>query len=100
MNTVEVVRPEWKDERTRYRILDSVYRRAGGTCTESVAASAIADDLGIASDRLRRILAQLAEGGYLFAVGPGPLVCITPRGIRYIEKSAGRRKSLRLARSA
>ena len=87
---------EWVEDQLRYRVLLSVYERAGAHCATSVLAEQVESDVNLPGDTLSDELALLEEWKYLFTVGPGPRICITPKGIRYIEQSAGRRKSLRI----
>lgn len=91
--------PEWRVERLSYQALRAVYRRTGGNCTVSTTGATLRSDLSIPAEDLFNILGLLEEHGYLFRVGPGPELCITPKGIRYIERAAGRRQSLRLRRA-
>lgn len=91
--------PEWLDEQLCYRVLRAVYQRTGGDCTASTTGSVLQSDLPVDAGDVFRILALLEEHHYLFRVGPGPELCITPKGIRYIERGAGRRQTLRLRRT-
>ena len=88
--------PEWSEERLRYRILREIYESTGANCVRTMTACEIGTNLSIAYEDLYRVVNYLAEHEFLFAVGEGPRVCITPRGIRYIEKAAGRRSTIRL----
>jgi hypothetical protein len=87
---------EWSEERLRYSVLQAVYRRVGNDCAATMTASQIGAELSVGYEELFRTINALAEHGFLFEVGEGPRVCITPRGARYIEKAAGRRMSVRL----
>jgi predicted transcriptional regulator len=87
---------EWSEERLRYTVLQSIYRRVGTDCAATITASQIGAELSIGYEELFRTISALAQHGFLFEVAEGPRVCITPRGIRYIEKAAGRRMSVRL----
>ena len=89
--------PAWNEEQLRYRVLGAAHRHTGGDCTRSVVGAALGADLDVPYEELHRVLSCLEEHGYLFHIGPGPRLCITPKGIRYIERAAGRRRSLRLA---
>jgi hypothetical protein len=86
---------EWSEERLRYRVLRSVYDHAGGDCTSCVTPAEVGCDLSVTYEDLYRATALLVEHGFLFRMASDSL-CITPRGIRYIERAAGRRLSLRL----
>lgn len=91
--------PEWLEERLCYGVLRAVYERTGGGCTATTTGAALQSDLSVDAEDLFRIVRLLEEHQYLFLVGPGPELCITPKGIRYIERAAGRRQSLRLRRA-
>ena len=92
--------PERWEERLRYDVLRAAYDRAGADCARSVSAAEIGAGLDVRHEDLFRIVYVLDSRHYLRCVGPGPRVCITERGIRYIEEEAGRRRTLRLARAA
>lgn len=93
-------RPEWREERLRYQILRSVYDQTGGDCAHTVSATQLLRAQPVRYEDLFQAVHFLAERGYLFLMGEGLLVCVTPKGVRYIERSAGRRQSLRLSASA
>ncbi len=87
---------EWSEERLRYTVLRSIYKRVGTDCAATTTATQVGAELSIGYEELFRTLSALVHHGYLFEVAEGPRVCITPRGIRYIEKAAGRRMTVRL----
>jgi hypothetical protein len=87
--------PEWSEERLRYRILRTIYDRTGADCVTSMTATEIGTYLSVGYEDLFRVIHFLAEHQFLFPIAEGPRVCITPKGIRYIEKAAGRRMTLR-----
>ncbi len=87
--------PEWSEERLRYRILRTVYERTGANCIHTLTATEIGSHLSVGYEDLFRIIHFLSEHHFLFPIGEGPRVCITPKGIRYIEKAAGRRMTVR-----
>jgi predicted transcriptional regulator len=87
---------EWSEERLRYTVLRSIYERVGADCAATTTATQIGAELSIGYEELFRTISALVQHGYLFEVAEGPRVCITPRGIRYIEKAAGRRMTIRL----
>lgn len=88
---------EWSEERLRYRVLRAIYDRTGGDCVRTMTATEIGSQLSIGYEELFRAMRLLLDHEFLFSVGEGPRVCITPKGIRYIEKAAGRRMTVRLA---
>jgi len=85
----------WREERLRYNILRVVYDLAGARCDKVVTGSEIGSLLDLRYEDLFRIIHFLENHAYLTYLGPGPRVCITDRGIRYIEQLALRRRSLR-----
>jgi hypothetical protein len=96
----ENVPPDWSEERLRYRILRAIYDRTGADCVRTMTATEIGAYLSIGYEDLYRVIHWLAEHEYLFPVGEGPRVCVTPKGIRYIEKAAGRRMTIRTSAPA
>jgi hypothetical protein len=99
MEAGQAENPKWREERLCYQVLRAVYERAGGDCTATTTGAVLQSDLPIDADDLFRILRLLEEHRYLFRVGPGPELCITPKGIRYIEWAAGRRQTLRIGQA-
>lgn len=93
-------RPEWREQQLCYQVLRSVYEQTDGDCTRSVTAAQLALPSRLLVNDVLRSIEFLAERGFLFQMGERMLVCITPKGTRYIERAAGRRKSLRLSASA
>lgn len=92
----EPAQPAWTEEQLRYRVLHWVYERAGGTCTHTVTGEEIGAGLELRYEDLFRVVYFLESHHYLFRMDTGFRVCVTPKGIRYIEQAAGRRRSLRL----
>jgi hypothetical protein len=88
---------EWGEERLRYRILKTVYDRAGAQCEKTVTGSEIGAALDLRYEDLFRVVHFLEHNGYLIYLGAGPRVCISGKGIGYIEKAAARRRSVRSA---
>ncbi|CAN5778398.1 hypothetical protein BH23GEM6_BH23GEM6_26390 [soil metagenome] len=89
---------EWSEERLRYKILRAVYEHAGSDTGRSTTATEIGTELSMGYEELFRTFSFLVDHGYLLCIGEGPRVCITPAGISYIEKAAGRRMTLRIPR--
>jgi hypothetical protein len=89
-------RPEWGEEQLRYLILRAVYDRVGRRCDRPVSGTEIGTVLDLRYEELFRVVAFLEQHGYLDHLGESPHVCITPRGIHYIEEVAGRRRSIRV----
>jgi DNA-binding MarR family transcriptional regulator len=82
-------------ERHRYLVLSRVLALSSGDIGTVFLCSRIADDLSIDRSTAARLFSDLIEAGYLRDVGPGPSVSITPQGILYLERRAGRRHSVR-----
>jgi hypothetical protein len=91
----ETIQPIWSEEQLRYRVLRWVYERAGGTCTTCVTGEEIGSSLGLCYEDLFRVVYFLESRHFLFRMDAGFRLCVTPKGIRYIERVAGRRRSLR-----
>lgn len=90
-----VSRYEWRREQARYRVLEWVYERTGVNCDVAVTGTEIGAALGLPYEDLYRVIHFLEDRGYLNYRGAGPRVCITPKGIRYLEVDAQNRRSIR-----
>jgi hypothetical protein len=82
-------------ERERFRVLAHIR-----TCTEvrgerGVLCSCLADDLGLLRLEAAELIEDLVICGLLDDAVPGPRVRITARGREYLERLAGRRRSVR-----
>ena len=89
-------RPEWREERFRYRVLRLVYEHAAGSPALIVPGGRLQQELHPSDDELTRAIHFLEEEGYLISAGERePRLCITGGGIEYIERGAGRRRSIR-----
>jgi hypothetical protein len=87
--------PEWRLERFRYRVLRSVYDYAGASSRRMVAGSQIRAELETDPDELFRVFDSLEDDGLLISGGDHRQICITDFGVDYIERIAGRRRSIR-----
>lgn len=85
----------WSEERLRYRVLRTVYKRAGADCLRTITGPEVGAELNLPYETLYRAVQALVEAGYLIHLGAGPRICITPLGLRYVEELAGRRESVR-----
>jgi hypothetical protein len=85
----------WSEEQLRYQVLRVVYERAGAMCTRAVRSEEIGAELQLHFEDLYRIMQYLTARHFLFRTDESFCVCVTPKGIRYIERAAGRRLSLR-----
>lgn len=90
-----VERHEWRREQVRYRVLAWVYDRTGVNCDVAVTGTQIGAALGLSYEELYRVIHFLEDRGYLDYQGAGPTVCITAKGIRYLEVDARKRRSIR-----
>ena len=79
----------------RYEVLAAVYAGCGGEVGCTLPVSTFTEELGIWREELFRVLEFLDRKGYLAYHGAGPLVSITRKGADYIERSAGKRRSVR-----
>jgi hypothetical protein len=82
-------------ERLRYRVLMEIYGRSGGRCETPVAGLLVGEALGLSREETFRTIHFLAHHGFLDYRGAGPRICITEKGIRFLERDAGRRRSVR-----
>lgn len=88
-------RPEWRQERLRYHIPRWIYETTGANCEIEVTGPQVGVALGLSYEELYRAINFLHEHGYLAYRGVGPRVCLTGRGIEYLEVLAKRRESVR-----
>jgi hypothetical protein len=89
-------RPEWREERFRYRVLRLVYEHAAGSPALIVSGVKLEEELRPGDDELSRAITFLEHEGYLITGGERERrLCITGGGIDYIERLAGRRRSIR-----
>ena len=88
-------RPDWDEERLRYAVLSTIYERAGASCEQTVTGTDIGAALNLRFEDLFRVVHFLEFHGFLKYLDAGPRVCITDKGLRYVEELAGRRRSIR-----
>ena len=89
-------RPDWREERFRYRVLRLVYEHAAASPALIVAGWKLQEELRPTEGELTRAIDFLEEEGYVISAGEqARRLCITGGGIEYIEKGAGRRRSIR-----
>jgi CTP-dependent riboflavin kinase len=87
--------PQWNEERLRYQVLRFVHDQVAHDCNAALTSTQIGRALAIGESELLRIISWLNEHGYVRQIGIRPSVCMTERGIEYLENLANRRKSLR-----
>lgn len=92
---LELMSKEWQEEQLRYQVLHYVYEHAGQHCDVVVKGSEIGTALNLRYEELFRITHFLETRGYLAYLGAGPRVCLTAKGIEYMELLAGRRRTIR-----
>ena len=85
----------WDEERLRYEVLSTIYELAGAVCQRAVTGTQIGAALDLRYEDLFRAIQYLEQRGFVKHLDSGPRVCITPKGLRYVEELAGRRRSLR-----
>jgi len=95
MHHLPLDRPEWNEEQLRYRILRTIFERAGTQCDVGVSVNEIGTELDLRFEDLFRSLSFLDERGYLTHLAAEARVCLAEKGVRYIQEGAGRRRSLR-----
>jgi DNA-binding IclR family transcriptional regulator len=84
-----------QEERQRFRVLERAYALTDGDCGRVLLGRELADRLGLSLESIFRHLEYLASRRYLRYIGAGPRVCLDPRGVKYVEAEAGRRRSIR-----
>lgn len=91
----EIEPPEWREERFRYKVLRSLYEFSGASSTRIVDTSELRAGVDATLEHLADAMAFLENDGFLITVAEARRVCITAEGVDYIEKLAGRRRSIR-----
>jgi hypothetical protein len=86
---------EWREEALRYQVLRAVYDRAGAKCHTVVTGSQIGATLGLTFDDLFRLTYWLDVNEYITCIDLDSRICITEKGIQYMEHLAGRRRTIR-----
>ncbi|MQA92433.1 MAG: hypothetical protein GEU90_19770 [Gemmatimonas sp.] len=86
---------DWGEEQLRYTILQAVYDRAGRCCENIVTGAEVGGALNVRTEDLFRGIHFLEHNGYLNYLGSGPRICMTEKGLRYVEEQAARRRSIR-----
>jgi hypothetical protein len=83
-----------REERMRYEVLDMVCRAARRDPEEEVSCAPFSETIGVWREELFRVLEFLDHAGLVRYCGPGPRVCITPRGIDYLYGKGKASKSV------
>lgn len=79
----------------RFEVLTLLYQASEGKEDAERNAWAFAVDLGIWHAELFRIVEWLASHGLMRYCGAGPIVCLTRRGVDFLERPGERRQSIR-----
>lgn len=82
-------------ERLRFQVLREIYDRARARCDVLLSGQTIREALRISREDAFRSIYDLEHRGFLSYRGAGPRICITEKGISYLEREAGRRRSIR-----
>ena len=83
-----------REERMRYEVLDMLYRASARDPERRINCRGFAEDIGVWQAEVFRVVDFLDRIGFIQYCGAGPVVCITERGIDYLERGAGRRKRI------
>lgn len=82
-------------ERRRFEVLRGVYERSTSVGANPVRALDIGLAIGLSREEVFRTVLDLTQGRYLSFCAAGPQVSITERGIAYLQRGAGKRRSVR-----
>ena len=82
-------------ERESFILLQHVYTLASDDLKRSIRVARAAADLGLASAECWRLVDHLVRAGCLDEVGRGGELSLTATGVHYVERGAGRRRSVR-----
>jgi hypothetical protein len=88
-----------RQERDSFLLLLHLHNLSAGAPAVALFVGQVAHELGFGEQAARLLIHHLERGDYARSVG-GSRVSITPRGAAYIEREAGRRRSVRLRHSA
>ena len=89
---------EERRERDRFLLLQHVFTLAEADPTTLLPAEQGWRDLGFSRTEGLSRIEGLVDGGFLVERGPRLQVNLTPRATEYLERVAGRRRSVRLLR--
>lgn len=92
-----------REERMRYEVLSAIYHATERFPCVRIDTTRFLEGLGVWREELEGVLHFLVEHSYVSiddqALGetgaPGQVVCITQRGIDYIQRGARRRRTIR-----
>jgi hypothetical protein len=84
-----------REERMRYEVLNLISTSVGGQPEVEKNVSSFIHQLGTWHAELFRVVEWLDRQGFIRYCGAGPTVCLTPRGVAFLDSAAGRRRSIR-----
>lgn len=87
---------EEERERSRFVLLQHAATLAEADPTVALPGERLWRDLGFPLSEGMPLIRDLVQAGYLVDRGPGPQVSLAPRALDYLERRAGRRRTLRL----
>lgn len=85
----------WSKDRDRYVVLLHLYSLTEGDSAPSVTPQKIMRDLALSVGYADSLLRELIKVGFV-RLGAEDRLVLTSQAVRYIEKEAGRRRSIRL----
>ncbi|HEV2132073.1 MAG TPA: hypothetical protein VGR27_13255 [Longimicrobiaceae bacterium] len=82
-------------EQRRYAFLEQLYLLTGENCEHAVSLGEVEAQLAISAAVRLPELEDLVRLGYVQDAGAGGKICITQKGIEYLQSDAWRRRSIR-----
>jgi len=82
-------------ERRRYELLERIYLLTGTNCQRGVYVQEITEQFGGGSAADAALADDLVRLGLLRRLGQQPHLCITRRGVEFMQRRAWRRRSVR-----
>ena len=79
----------------RFEVLSLIHSSVEGVPDLETNVSSFVHHLGTWHAELFRVVEWLDRHGFIRYCGAGPTVCLTRRGIDFLDSAAGRRKSIR-----
>ncbi len=82
-------------ERHRYAVLEQLYLLTGEDCEHAVSPGEIETQMEMPAATQLPVVRDLVRMGYMQYAGSGGNICLTEKGVRYLQKDAWRRRSVR-----
>ncbi len=82
-------------EQRRYTLLEQLYLLTGENCEHAVSPEELERELDTAAAIPVPLIEDLVRLGYVQYSGTGSKICITANGIKYLQRDAWRRRSIR-----